>query len=131
MTLVIVLAFLTKYKKWFIYAGIGIVLLITIFWVKSCFTKEVKIDQEQIQKINSSIEKERKEELRKVIEENSDVIKTVDERNTISETNIKERNKIIEEKVKEADKKIEESKRSNGDVTSEQLECILLPEKCK
>lgn len=130
MTIAIITAFLIKYKKWFLYAGIGIILLISIFWLKSCFTKEIKIDQEQIQKINSQNEKERKEELKKVIEENSTVIKTVDERNEISETNINERNKVIQEKIQEADRKIQEAKKIDGNVTSSELECILIPEKC-
>lgn len=130
MSFAVILAFLNRYKKWFLYIGIGILILFLIFGIKSCFTKEVKINEEQIQKINDQNEARRKEELRKVIEENSEAIKTVDERNTISEATIEERSKAIEDKVKEVDQKIQESKSQGKDVTSKELECLLVPENC-
>lgn len=111
---------------------IGVILaLVLIFSIKSCFTKEPKIDQEAIQKINSENERVRKEELKQVIEKNSDVIKTVDERTVIAETSVAERDKVINQKIAEVDKKVEEIKNTKGNVTSDELECLLVPENCK
>ena len=99
------------------------ILLITSF--RSC-GKKATIDQEQINKINSANEKERKLELQKVIEQNQEVVATVDNRTTIAETNVVERNRQIDEKIKEVDKKIIEAKAQGKDVTAEELEALLL-----
>lgn len=105
------------------------VLLVLIGFValfRSCGKRQVKIDESQIQKINQANERERKLEIEKVILENANTIKTVDERTTIAETNVVERNRLLDEKIKDADKKIAEAKQQKGDVTSEELEKILL-----
>lgn len=115
---------------------ISVVLLIIVIglvvgFFKSCGKPTPKIDEQSLQKINSQNKREREQELQKVIEENADIVQTVNQNTTIAETNVVERNREIDEKVKEADKKIVEAKQQGRDVTSEELECILVPENCK
>jgi DNA-binding transcriptional MerR regulator len=109
----------------------AIALGIIVFFVFRSCGRSKGIDVKNIEKINSENKAERQQELREVVEENADAIKTVDGRTTIAETNVVERDRLVDEKVKEADKKIEEAKQQGQDVSSEQLECILLPEKCQ
>lgn len=107
---------------------IGILIIVAF---RSCGKKRIKIDEDAIQKINSANEAERKKELQKVIEENQDVINTVDNRSALSETNVIERNSFVDERVKAADRAIAEAKEQGQNVTSEQLQCILIPEDCQ
>jgi hypothetical protein len=107
-------------------AGFLVLLVVIIGFARSCGKKTVKIDEAQIQKINQANEKERKAELNKIITENSDVIKTVDERTELTEVNRVEREREIDARIKEADRKIQEVKEQKGNVTSEELECILM-----
>jgi hypothetical protein len=117
---------------WKIFAIAVVVIVFVVLFYKACSGKKpVKIDLETVQKVNSADRREREAELQKVIEENSDVISTVDNRSAIAETNVVERNREIDARVKEADRKIEEAKRQGRDVTSEELECILVPENCQ
>jgi hypothetical protein len=120
-------------KHWRVIAiGVGVVLVVgfTISFFRSCQRARIKIDQESINKINSANEAERKKELQKVIEDNADVVQSVDNRSALAETNVVERNREIDARVKAASEKIEEAKRRDGHVSSEELECILVPENC-
>jgi Co/Zn/Cd efflux system component len=105
-------------------AAVLVLLLLPFLLLRGCGGSPV-IDQEQINKINSANEKERKAELQKVIEDNQETISTVDNRTTIAETNVVERNRLIDEKIKEVDKKIAEAKHQGRDVTAQELECLL------
>jgi len=117
-------------RNWKIVLPAVAVLIVVIFVYRACH-KRAQIDEASIQKINKANEAERKAELSKVISENADTIKTVDERNTIAEADETQRNAQIWAKVDEADKKIAEAKAATGrDVTSAELECILVPENC-
>ncbi len=105
MTVMLVLAFLKKYWK-YILGGILILVLI-IFLLRAC-TPEPKINQEEIQKINSANEKERKEALQEVFKK------------------IDTEQQVDDKKIAEADKKVEQSKKSTGkDITAEELEKLL------
>lgn len=88
--------------------------------------KAIQIDEQSLQKVNSENEKERKKELQVIVENNADTIKTVDERTEIQNINVVEKNAEIDTKIADADKKIQAAKSQTGDVTSEQLEKILL-----
>ncbi|MEO8649811.1 MAG: hypothetical protein ABI539_11655 [Acidobacteriota bacterium] len=111
-------------------AGVVLVIGLTIGFFRSCARARIKIDQESINKINSANEAERKKELQKIIEDNASVVQTVDNRSALAETNVVERNREVDERVRAANAKIEAAKRVNGHVTSEELECILVPENC-
>lgn len=108
-----------KIARWIFIGIIAVILFITVFIIFKACDGSTTIDEEQIQKINQANEKERKEELKKILVENEETIKTIDNRNI-----------SIEEKIREADKKIVEAKNNGRDVTSEELECILL-ENCQ
>lgn len=109
---------------------LGIIVLIFVFSLRSCFKKEAKIDLEQVEKINKANEADRKKELQKIIEDNADVVSTADNRTAIAETNVIERDRLIDEKVKAVDKKIAEARAGGKDITGPELECILIPENC-
>lgn len=111
--------------------GAFLLLILVVMAFRGCGKREVKIDEEQIQKINQANERERKAELQKVIEENQEVIKTVDERSNLAEVNRVERERVIDEKIKEVDKKIADAKSQGKDVTQEELKCLLIPENCR
>lgn len=112
--------------------AVGLVLFVVVIGYFSCGrTPKVVIDQGAINKINTANERERKKELEKIIVENSDVVKTVDNRTEIAETNIVERERLLDEKIADVDKKILESKSQGKDVTSAELECLLIPENCR
>lgn len=111
--------------------GIILVLFGTVFVWRSCSSRRAKIDLQNIEKVNSQNRQERQAELQKVIEQNADVVKTVDDRTTIADANVEQRNAQIYAKIKDADEKIEAAKQQGRDVTSDELECILVPEHCK
>jgi c-di-AMP phosphodiesterase-like protein len=111
--------------------GAFLLLVLVVMAFKSCGKREVKIDENQIQKINSQNEKERKAELERIINDNAEVIKTTDERSNIAETNRVERERLTDEKIKEVDKKIAESKAQGRDVSQAELVCLLQPTECK
>jgi DNA-binding transcriptional MerR regulator len=111
----------------YVLATLGILFVISWF---AC-GKSKGIDIKNIEKINSENRAERQAELREVVEANADTITTVNGNTTIAETHVTERNAEVDAKVREADKKIQDAKQQGQDVSSEQLECILLPEKCK
>jgi uncharacterized membrane protein YhiD involved in acid resistance len=110
--------------------GAFLLLVLVVMAFKSCGKREVKIDENQIQKINQANEKERKAELEKIINDNAEIIKTTDERSNIAETNRIERERLTDEKIKEVDKKIVEVKAQGKDVTSAELECMLTGNLC-
>lgn len=112
-------------------AVLVLLLMIVVLGIKSCGKKETHIDQASVEKINSNNKAEREAELTRTIEKNQDVITTVDGRTTIAETNVVERDRLIDEKVKSADQAIQAAKQQGRDVTSEELECILIPNNCK
>jgi Co/Zn/Cd efflux system component len=109
--------------------GVIVLLVLIALAYRGC-KRQAKIDLQSIEKINTANRQEREAELRKVITENQDVIKMVDERTAIAETQVEVREQVIEEKIKEADKKIVEAKSQGKDVTSAELECILIPANC-
>lgn len=108
-----------------------VLLIVLIGSVRSCLRPKPKIDLERIERINKANETERRKEIEKVVLENLETTRTVDERTTLAEQNAVERDRVIDEKIAEVDKKIAEAKRDGKDVTSEQLECLLVPENCK
>lgn len=110
---------------------LAIALLVAVFFGYKACRREVKIDEEQIQRINKANEIERREELKKVITENQDVIRTAENRTIATDASIAERERQIDAKVKEADAKIVEIKQQKGDVSQEELVCLLQPETCK
>lgn len=127
-----IVGYITLHWRTFALAVGGLILLLVIIiGFRSCGKREVKIDEEQIQKINNANEKERKKELEKIIFENSNTIKTVDERTEIVNVNVVERERELDQKIAEVDKKIAESKSQGKDVSSAELECLLVPENCK
>jgi|GEM_PF-6042082 len=129
--LIIARSFVARHWK-VLAGGLLAVVLVCVFLLMFCRSRpKPQIDAVTIQKINTANESERKKELQKVIEDNSAVISTVDNRTTIAETNVIERNRLIDERVKDADRKIAEAKAVGRDVTSEELECILVPDNCK
>lgn len=121
---------ITRAQQWAVIALIliGVIAITGVVWgVVSWITPDEKIDQVSINKINASNEKERKEELRQVVEENADVVRSVDNRTTIAEVNVVERDRKIDEKVAEIDRKIMEVKtQEHRDITSAELECLLV-----
>lgn len=111
-------------------AGVCI-LILCIFAFRSCGKKEAKIDHETVQKVNSQNKAEARKEVREMVEENLDVIETVNDRTALSEVNAVERDRKIEEKIAEVNQKIEEAKAIKGNVTQEDLQCILVPSDCQ
>lgn len=95
-------------------------------FVHSCGKREVKLDIESLEKINSQNEKIRKQELQNIVEENQEVITTNDGRSTLTDVHVQERNAEIDKRVKAADKAIMDAKQSGKDITAEQLEKLLL-----
>jgi hypothetical protein len=106
------------------------VIMVCLFTYRAC-NKPPKLDLKNIEKINKANEVERRAELRKTIEENAGVVRTVDGRNTISEQDKTAKQAAIWAKIREVDDKIADAKSNGRDVTSEELECLLIPENCK
>lgn len=121
--------FTATLKLKLVIVGIVLILISIIFVYQSC-KKKVEIDLESVDKINSKNEQLAKEELRKVVEENLEVIRTNDNRTIATATNIEERDRQINAAVAEAEKKVSEAKRQKGNVTQEELQCILVPADC-
>ncbi len=126
--------FLTR-KYWRLAAvvvGAIIVLILLIVAFRSCGgKKEIKIDEAALQKVNSVNRIEREQELKEIITENLEVIKTIDNRTVLTDVVIEQRNREIAAKVKEADAKITEAKQQGKDVSSAELQCLLIPEDCE
>lgn len=120
----------TYWKKIIVTLGI-IILIATVASVYQNCKPQPKIDLETVNKINTADEVKRKDELKKTIEDNADVIKTVHEDTEIVNLSVEEKDKAIAEKVEDANKKIEEAHALGHDVTSEELECILVPAHCQ
>lgn len=122
------------WKHWrllLVLAGIIVLIGIVIGTYRSCQRAKLRIDQEQINKINSGNRREREKELRDLVEENADVLNRVDERGNLADTNVVERNREIDAKVRDASQKVEQARQSLGrDVTQEELQCILVPTDC-
>jgi hypothetical protein len=118
-------------KHWRLYCLLILLLFTVVLFKKACRPKPLTIPVETLDKINKATRHERLEELRKTVDENADVISDVDNRTTIAEANVVERNRIAEERVQQADKQIEAAKQQGRDVTSAELECILVPEHCQ
>lgn len=128
------MTFLLLLKKYWaqILTGIGIlILLVVIAGVYQNCKPQPHLDLESVQKINVADEVARKEELKKKLEENANIIKSTRENTNLIDLSIEEKNKQIAEKVEEANKQIEVIKEQGRDVTSEELECILIPEHCQ
>lgn len=112
-------------------AGVlAVLVLALVFGIKSCGKKEVKIDHEAIQKVNSENKAEARGELREIVRGNLEVVEAVNERTALSDVNTVEQARKIDEKVAEADRKVEEAKAQKGNVTQEELKCILIPSNC-
>jgi hypothetical protein len=94
---------------------LGAILSVLLFgWIFNACKKEPKIDEENLQKINSQIEERREAELEKILIENKIIEKSVNDRTAESEQKIK----AVEQKVKEA-------REFDGNVTAEDLKKIL------
>jgi hypothetical protein len=132
MTLLAIKLFLQNalgwaYANWRILVGVFLLIFVFAFVLRQCNRPpKVKIDEAQIQKINSENRAERIKELTEVVEANADVIKTVDERTELVEVAAEARNQEVDARVKKADEKIQEAKREGKDVTAEELEALLL-----
>jgi uncharacterized membrane protein YhiD involved in acid resistance len=117
---------------WRIVAAVGGVLILVLVVNSFCNKKpSVKIDNEAAEKLSKQNEADRKKDLQVIVEANADKIKTVDERTELQNINVVERNREIDAKVEEVNKKIEAEKAKGGEVTSEELQCILVPADCK
>jgi FtsZ-interacting cell division protein ZipA len=111
--------------------GVIIVIGLIVGGLRSCGKKkDIKIDHEAIQKVNSLNRAEVKKEVRELVEENADVIEATNDQTTLTEVNAVERDRVFEEKVREVDQKIQEAKAQDGDVSQEDLQCILVPSDC-
>jgi type II secretory pathway component PulC len=86
----------------------------------------VVIPEGSLQKINSQNAAERQQGLTEVVEANATTIETVAKDAVIADTAAEERNAEVDKKVAEADKKAAEAKRQDGDVTAEELTCLLM-----
>jgi preprotein translocase subunit SecF len=124
-----------KVQRWVFWIVVGLILILCVsigLWAKSCWSAhKLKVSNAQLEKINKANEKERKEELQKVVDDNADVIKTVDNRTEIVNTDVYERQRASQERIAEADKQIEAAKAQGRDVTQEELECLLVPDHCQ
>lgn len=130
---------ISKVQRWVI--GIGIVLLAILLisvglWVRSCVSSHraahaLKVQQEQLAKINSANEQEKKAALQQVIQDNSDVVTTVNQRNVIADSDETQRNLDINQKVQDAAEKVAAAKAQGGDVTGPQLDCMLTGANCQ
>lgn len=114
----------------YIAAGLAL-LLVLVFAFRSCGKSKAKVDLESVDKINSGNKAEVRKEVREMVEENAEVVTTVDNRTTIAETNVVERDRLLDEKVRVVEQKIEAEKAITGNVTQEQLQCILVPSDCQ
>lgn len=126
--------FLLLLKKYWgqVLTGIAILFLlvsVAIFYDRC--KSHPKIDTDTVQKINSADQTERKEELKKTLEENAGVIDSTRENTKLTDLSNEEKEKEIQQKIEEADKKISEAKEQGRDVTQEELECILVPKNCQ
>lgn len=110
--------------------AILVLLLIVFLSFRSCGKKEAKIDHEAIQKVNSANKAEARQQVREMVEENLEVVEAVGNRTVLAEANAVERDRLIEEKVHDADAKVNAIKDQGGNVTQEQLQCILVPSDC-
>lgn len=130
LTITAIVTFIrTHFRAILIGLGITVVLVSVMLVYDRCKSKP-KIDQESITKINNANEDRRKEELKKVIEANAGVIKSDTEDTALVNLEVEKKNAEIDKKVEEADQKVQEAKQRGQDVTSEQLECILVPANC-
>ena len=107
--------------------GVILALGIVIFTFKACNKPEKKLEIpiERINKINSDNEQEKREGLRETVVEHQEVLITVDERTTIAEVNVEERDAEIAKKVADADAKITVVRQHKGDVTADEVKCLL------
>ena len=121
-----------RYVFWSL-AGVIVILCVAVgLWVKSCVAKHrLKVTQQQVEKITKANEIERKAELQKVIDENTDVVKTVDNRTELTNANVWDRNHAADQRVADADKAIVAAHQQGRDVTQEELECLLVPDHCQ
>lgn len=105
-------------NKWAAYLAGGILLLVIVFSFGYCRgsgnVKPIKIDTEEINKINSANEKERTETLKEIIKRGQDVI---DEKQTSDAE--------VEKKLDEINQKIEDAKKDGENVTAKELEDLL------
>jgi cell division protein FtsL len=126
------IGWVTAHWKVLVWCLSALLLICTVSIVfNRCGKREVKINEWDLNMINSQSEKARKEQLKQVIEENQGVIKTTDDRTELAEVNRVEREKEIDAKIAEVDKKIIEAKSQGRDVTESELKCLLIPENCK
>jgi type II secretory pathway pseudopilin PulG len=124
------------------YVAIGLVVigLLTLLAaglsIRSCVSRHradhaLKVEQQTVAKINSANEQEKRQALQQVITENDDVVKTVDQRTAIAESDEATRQLAINQKIDDADEKIAQAKAQGKDVSSAELECILVPDHCQ
>lgn len=115
-----------NWKKLLIGFVLFLILIYTIIGIKSCFKPAPPvIPEDKLQAIKEVNDAERKKVIQDLIETNQERIYTVNERTTIAEVNTVERSRAVDEKVAQVNQKIKEAQQQGGDVTSEELECIL------
>jgi hypothetical protein len=109
-----------------------VVLLVLVGGLRSCFSKgkTAKVDLEIVDKINSKNANEARADVNRMVEENIDVVRTVDNRTTLVEANAVERDRLIAEKKVVVNREVEKAKAIDGNVTQEELQCILVPSDC-
>ena len=113
--------------NWRIILGVFLIIFVFAFVLRQCNRPpKVKIDEAQIQKINSENRAERVKELTEIVEANEEVIKTVDERTELVDVAAEARNQEVDARVKKADEAIQSAKKEGKDVTAEELEALLL-----
>jgi hypothetical protein len=110
----------------------GLVLFFVIaFTFKACKSKSAKVDLDTVNKINNGNAAEVHKQVREMVEENAEVTTTVDNRTTIADTNVIERDRLLNEKIRVVEQKISAAKANGGNVTQEELQCLLVPSDCQ
>jgi hypothetical protein len=112
----------------YLFAFLGVVFVISWF---ACGRGKASVSQEEINRINTANDRERKKEIESVILKNAETVTTVNEQTTIANANVVERNRLLDEKIAEVDKNIVEAKQQGRDVTQEELQCLLVPADCR
>lgn len=108
-----------------LYVFAAILVLGLVFRIAYWFVPQPKLNEKQIQELQSSVREERMKVLADEFVKRDEVLKEAAEEGKITDQLIDERKSAITQKVIEADKKIEKAKQLKGDVTPDELEKIL------
>jgi hypothetical protein len=111
---------------------VAVLLIVLVGGLRSCLSKSrtAKVDLETVDKINSKNANEARSDINKMVEENLDVVRTADNRTTLVEANAVERDRLIAEKKAVVNREVEKARAIDGNVTQEELQCILVPSDC-